>query len=211
MLSLNQLTKKIDKDYKPINKQIISSKKKYYNDVKANKLFKDSCVATPLILNNNILSDFTDKNKLKILKRAVTSIDYTLTNIKNTQKNLKNKILKIKSYQVEYHNRIALALACLVLFLIGAPLGSIIRKGGFGVPLITAVVIYVIFHFMGVFFRGMADQGKIAPWLGAWLPTMIMFPFGIFLNFRAINDKGIVDLSLFITPITNFIKKLKKD
>ena len=210
MMSLSQINEKVDKEKKPLEKQLTSYKKKYYDDVKAKDLFKDTSF-TKAAEFHGILNDFTDANKLKILKRASSNIDYTVRNINSTKDRLTNRIRKIKSFQVEFHNRISESLACLILFLIGAPLGSIIRKGGFGVPMITAVVIYVTYHFMGVLSRGMADTGEIAPWLGGWFPTMIMFPFGVYLGFRAIKDKGIMDLSSITTPINKLIKSFKKE
>ncbi len=209
MMSLSQLQEKVAKDKKPLRKQINSAKKKYYRDIKANKLFKDtSKVALKKI--KSVLTEFTDANKLKILQRTVSTTNYTLQNIKSSKKRFKDRQLKINSYQVEYYNRIAFSVACLVLFLIGAPLGSIIRKGGFGVPLITAVVIYVIYHFLGVLSRGMADTGELSPWLGSWFPTLVMLPFGIYLNFRAIKDKGVADFSFISTPIKNLINRFRK-
>jgi len=209
MLSLSQLVKMVDKKKKPLQKKILNLKKKYYSDVKANKLIQDT---VPINKENiTFLNQFSNDKKLKLFKRTATNVGYTLANIESSKKNIKTKNLKIKTFQVEYHNRIAFSFACLVLFLIGAPLGSIIRKGGFGVPMITAVVIYVIFHFIGVLSRGMADTGELSPWLGAWLPTMIMLPFGIFLNFRAINDKGLFNLSTLITSISNYFKRFKKE
>jgi len=208
MMSLNQLTEKVTKDRKPLEKSIISNKKKYFSDVKANKLFKDTTFIKSKKFNG-VVNDFNDNNKLKIFKRAVSNVNYTLRNMKSSKERLKRKKNRLYGYQVEYHHRIAFSFACFVLFLIGAPLGSIIRKGGFGVPMITAVTIYVIFHFMGVLSRGMGDSGELAPWVGAWLPTMIMVPFGLFLNFRAIKDKGIVDISGLISKVNLWINKLK--
>jgi lipopolysaccharide export system permease protein len=210
MLSLSQLKEIVVKKQQPLNKELINLKKKYYKDIKANKLAKDT-IAKDTTISINILSNFTNQNKLKILKRASSTTDYAVQSIKNSKQRIKKKKLKIRAFQVEYHHRISFAFACLVLFLIGAPLGSIIRKGGIGVPMISAVVIYVIFHFMGVLSRGMADTGELAPWLGAWLPTMIMLPFGIFLNFRAINDKGLFNLGSLITSISNYFKRFKKE
>jgi len=209
MMSLKQLNEKVEKDTKPLEKQIINYKKKYYKDVKATELVKDSTYKKADNFNG-VLNEFDNKNRLKILKRSKQSTNNTLTNIKNAKKIIKDKTIKLNSFKVEYHNRIAFSFALLVLFLIGAPLGSIIRKGGFGTPMITAVIIYVVFHFIGVLSRGMADTSEIPPWVGGWLPTMIMFPFGIFLNFRAIKDKSVFNLDGIITPITNIIKSTFK-
>ena len=64
---------------------------------------------------------------------------------------------------------------------------------------------------MGVLSRGMADTGELSPWFGAWLPTLIMFPFGLYLNYRAIQDKGAFDLDLFVTPVKKVFSKFTKE
>jgi len=209
MLSLSQLTDYVKKKQKPLEKNLINLKKRFYNDAKAKKLIKDTTNIDKTDFDMiNVINNFSDQNKLKIFKRSSSTVERSIQNIKNSKIQHKNSLLRIFKYQVEYQHRIAFSFACLVLFLIGAPLGSIIRKGGFGVPMITAVVIYVVFHFMGVLSRGMADTGGIPPWLGAWLPTMVMLPFGIFLNFRAINDKGIFNTSFITNRISNIFNKL---
>ncbi len=207
MLSLGQIKEKVKKDKEPLKKSLTRNKIRFYNATKANKLKKNT---TKIKISNDILENFKINNKLRILQRAKANITSTLRTMKDSDTSYKKKVLKIKRYQVEYHNRIATSLAVLVLFLIGAPLGSIIRKGGFGVPLITAVVIYVTYHFIGVFTRGMADTGELPPWLGSWFSTIIMFPFGIYLSFRAIKDKGVFNLDIVMNPIKRIIKKFTK-
>ncbi len=187
MLSLTQLKEKVKKEKKPFNKILIDAKLRYYNNVQANKLYRDTTVSKEVTTIKNVLDEFSNKNKIKILSNAVSNIDYSIKNLKSTRKRLKLSQGNINKYNVEYYNRIAFSLACLVLFLIGAPLGSIIRKGGFGVPLITAIVIFVIYHFIGVFTRGMADTGEISPLLGGWFSTIVMLILGIFLINRAIK------------------------
>lgn len=206
MLSLKQLKEKIIKEKKPYAKIKENTRNKYYNDVKANRLYKDTLAGDFKIAS--ILTDFSDKNKIKILKNASSNLEYTLANLKAVRDRFKNRELKINKYDVEYYNRIAFSLACLVLFLIGAPLGSIIKKGGFGVPMITAIVIFVLYHFVGVFARGMADTGEIPPIIGGWFSTILMLPLGLFLIYRAVRDKGLFDVNTTIVqPIIKLFSK----
>ena len=97
-----------------------------------------------------------------------------------------HKVLRM--HQIEWHRKISLSLACLVLFLIGAPLGSIIRKGGLGSPLVLSVVFFMVFYFLSNTGEKMAKEGKLDPLMGMWLSTFILFPIGIFLTSKALKD-----------------------
>lgn len=100
------------------------------------------------------------------------------------QDHLKN----IRIHQIEWHRKISLSLACLVLFLIGAPLGSIIRKGGIGSPLIFAIVFFMVFYFTSTTGEKFAREGKWDSFTGMWFSTMILVPLGVFLTWKAMHD-----------------------
>jgi len=94
----------------------------------------------------------------------------------------------LRLHKIEWHNKISLSVACLVLFLIGAPLGSIIRKGGFGTPMIFAIVFFMVFYFLSNTGRKFAKEGSMSPFTGMWLATFVLVPIGIFLIVKAMND-----------------------
>jgi len=94
----------------------------------------------------------------------------------------------IRVIQVEWHRKFALSFACFVLFLIGAPLGSIIRKGGLGLPLVFAVVFFLIFHLLNMFGEKFVRQGVLDPAVGMWLSTFTLIPVGVFLTYKAMRD-----------------------
>jgi lipopolysaccharide export system permease protein len=75
-----------------------------------------------------------------------------------------------------------------VLFLIGAPLGSIIRKGGLGMPLVVAVVFFLVFHLLNMFGEKFVKQEIMGPFLGIWLSSIVLLPIGLFLVYKAMND-----------------------
>jgi lipopolysaccharide export system permease protein len=77
------------------------------------------------------------------------------------------------------------------MFFIGAPLGAIIRKGGLGLPIVFAILIFIIFHFINTFGKKVAQQDEITPFLGSWMSSFVLTPFAILLTTRATNDKGI--------------------
>jgi len=94
----------------------------------------------------------------------------------------------LRNHEIEWHRKFTLSVACLVLFLIGAPLGSIIRKGGLGTPLVFAIVFFVIFHLLNTFGEKFAKSFEMTALEGMWLSTFILIPIGAFLTYKAMKD-----------------------
>ena len=97
------------------------------------------------------------------------------------------------------------------MFFIGAPLGAIIRKGGIGLPIVFAIIIFIAYHFMNVFGRKLAQEAAIAPFLGTWLASIVLTPLAIFLTYRATNDIGLmVSFDWIIEPFQKLFSKFNK-
>lgn len=94
----------------------------------------------------------------------------------------------LRLHQIEWHRKISLSVACLVLFLIGAPLGSIIRKGGLGSPLVFAIIFFMLFYFSSTTGEKFAKEGSVDPNIGMWLSTLFLVPIGMFLTYKAMRD-----------------------
>ncbi len=107
--------------------------------------------------------------------------------------------------QVEWHKKFTLSLACLVLFMIGAPLGSIIRKGGLGMPLVIAVIFFLIFHLLNMFGEKLAKKGGLTPFEGVWLSTFVLVPVGLFLTYKAMHDSQLFNQEYY----HRFFRKVK--
>ncbi len=107
--------------------------------------------------------------------------------------------------QVEWHKKFTLSLACLVLFMIGAPLGSIIRKGGLGMPLVIAVIFFLIFHLLNMFGEKLAKKGTLTPFEGIWLSTFVLVPVGVFLTYKAMHDSQLFNQEFYY----RFFRKIK--
>lgn len=116
------------------------------------------------------------------------------------------KVMQKRKYLVEWHKKFALAFACMVLFMIGAPLGSIIRKGGLGMPLVVAVIFFLIFHLLNMFGQKWGENGTFSPWAGMWFSTMILVPIGIFLTYKAMHDSQLFNQEFYY----RFFRKVKK-
>ncbi len=115
-----------------------------------------------------------------------------INNLKSTQDQLSlvylNDRKNLRLHLMAWHEKITMSIACLVLFLIGAPIGSIIRKGGIGLPLVFAVIFFVIFFLLNNFGRKFVKEDVMQPVAGMWMATYILLPVGFFLIYKAMND-----------------------
>ncbi len=173
-------------------------------DVKDLHQYPDSLINKEI--SHNTLENFNDKEKSIILSSAYSKIERTLNNNKSNKEGFKNKRKYLNLYDIEYYNRIAFSLSCLLLFFIGAPLGSIIRKGGMGLPMILAISIYVLYFFTNTFGRNLAEESSVTAILGSWISVFLMLPLAIILTIRATQDKGLFDMNTFFSSVRNTIK-----
>lgn len=208
MLSLSQLSYYSDSLEAPYEQFVENRATRLLVSLRGGKLKKDTIVDSKL--EPNILDNFDDEQKTIVMDYSLTLLKGNMENISNFKGSILIKQKMINGYDAEYHKRIAFSLACLVLFFIGTPLGSIIRKGGFGLPMIMAIVIFVIYFFISILGKNMAESNSISPFLGGWLATFVLLPFGILLMIRATRDKGIFNIDAFLQPITSFFRKLTK-
>ncbi len=107
------------------------------------------------------------------------------------------KKMDLRLHLIEWHRKFSISFACLVLFLIGAPLGSIIRKGGIGTPLIFAVAFFVVFFLLNNYGEKFVKQDVLQPLMGMWLATFILLPIGIFLVFKAMRDSQLFNQEFY--------------
>lgn len=103
----------------------------------------------------------------------------------------------IRHHKVEWHRKLSLSFACLVLFLIGAPLGAIIRKGGIGSPMVFAIIFFIIFFFTSSTGEKFAKEGKWSVAAGMWVANLSLIPVGVFLTYKAMNDSQLFNKEFY--------------
>lgn len=104
---------------------------------------------------------------------------------------------KIRGHNVELQRKFTLSFACLIFFFIGAPLGAIIRKGGLGVPVVISLVLFIIYYIIDNLGYKMARDGVWTVWQGVWLSSFILFPLGVFITYKAINDSSLFNADAY--------------
>ena len=115
--------------------------------------------------------------------------------LQNTTQTARNQIDERQSkrtlsdrHAIEWHRKIFLSVACILLFLIGAPLGAIIRKGGLGLPTVLAILLFVLYYVVTIMGERMVRSGALSPAWGMWLGTLIMVPAAAILQWRAARE-----------------------
>jgi lipopolysaccharide export system permease protein len=148
-----------------------------------------------------------DSARQLVKERAVSEINSLRVAMDVTGNDLREKEKILELHEIEWHRKISLSLACLVLFLIGAPLGSIIRKGGLGTPLVFAIIFFMLFYFSSNTGEKFAREGSVSAFTGMWMATFVLVPIGIFLTYKAMQDSQLFNKE-FYYRIAKFIASL---
>jgi lipopolysaccharide export system permease protein len=132
-----------------------------------------------------------------IMDAGISQINSIKGNVSVLANDYGEKYKSLLLHEIEWHKKFTLSAACLVLFLIGAPLGSIIRKGGLGAPMVFAIIFFVIFHLFNTFGEKFVKSEQTSPLVGMWLSTFILIPIGFFLTFKAMRDSQLLNQEFY--------------
>lgn len=208
MLTLKQIKDTIPKLKSNYDEILKIRAKNIFISAEASDLYKYPDSLKKKNVDSIIINNFELQDKITILNSALTKSNRLVSNLRTNTESIKWNRKVVNYYDTEYYNRVAFSLSCIILFFIGAPLGSIIRKGGFGLPMILAIGVYVLYFFANTFGKNLAEESSITAFLGSWISAIIMIPLAILLTNRATKDKGIFNLNSFLQPLTNIFKKI---
>jgi lipopolysaccharide export system permease protein len=109
-------------------------------------------------------------------------------------------------FTIEWHRKFTLSFACLLLFLIGAPLGAIIRKGGLGMPLIVAIILFLLYHIISITGEKLSKTNAVESWVGMWMASAFLLPIAVVLVNAARKDSQVFNKELYNRFWNNFRK-----
>lgn len=150
-----------------------------------------------------------DSARETVFQQTINQVRALQTSLAAGKINLNEKERAVRKHKIEWHRKIVLSLACLVLFLIGAPLGSIIRKGGLGTPLIFAIVFFMVFYFTTTMGEKFAKEDTLTPFTGMWLATFLLVPIGLFLTYKAMRDSQLFNKEKYL-KVVKWMKRRKQ-
>lgn len=180
-----------------------SNYQRYYSDT----LFQQSYTLRPQFDTLVYFEKFPKNEKVIIVEGALNAARTAKLYVENLENDLDNRIKFINRHNIEWHRKLTLSIACIVLFFIGAPLGAIIRKGGLGMPVVVSVIFFLIFHIISITGEKSAREGIITAFWGMWMASFILLPLGIFLTYKASRDSTLFDIQAYL----DIFKKFKRN
>lgn len=112
--------------------------------------------------------------------------------------------MSLRKHAYELHWKFSLAAACLVMLMIGGPMGTIVRKGGFGYPLLVSIFFFTFFIMSNISSKKLSESEKINPVLAAWMPVILLGLISVFLTYKALNDSKLMDLERLRTIVARW-------
>lgn len=208
MLNVGELKYTLDSLQKNYKKEIVSFAENINQRTTMSAIDMNKDSTAPTLNPNNILQGYGQSDKAHILRVANSNIDAMNFSLESSKNEIDAKQKNINQHWIALYDKFVIAYACLLMFFIGAPLGAIIRKGGLGLPIVFAILIFIIFHFINTFGKKVAQQDEITPFLGCWMSAFVLTPLAILLTKRATEDRGI---SFNFDWLTNFFNRLFPD
>jgi lipopolysaccharide export system permease protein len=122
----------------------------------------------------------------------------TLKNQFNIQKTkIDNLEREFRRFEIAWYQKYTQAFACIVMFMIGAPLGAIIKKGGLGMPVLFSIIFFIVFYMLTITGEKWAKEGLTDPLFGTWFANLCLIPVGLFFLRQARKDARLFDADLY--------------
>ena len=181
----------------------------FRREVKADSLVYMADADFYHLSTDSLFGSLAKSSKLNSVDLAINFARSVKNFIENTESDIKTRGEWLSRYKIEWHRKYTLSIACFILFFIGAPLGAIIRKGGLGMPVVVSMIFFLLYYVISITGEKIAREGDISPFEGMWVSSIVLFPIGIFLTYKASRDSVIMDTSKYIALIKNIVTYIK--
>lgn len=147
---------------------------------------------------STLFEELNGAERTKAISQARETSRKSRDNIQRQVDELKGRKKSINKHKIEWHRKFFLAVVCLVLFFIGAPLGAIIRKGGIGLPTLIALGLFIVYQLLTMIGERLAKDMFLEPWLGIWISTVVLLPFSLWITLRATKEAALLDRDSYV-------------
>jgi len=174
--------------------------------------FEDSAASSSvkkLKSKTQVLENFNTSQKIRIFESAMSNLRSNKSTVDYSVQNFSQDQERINRHYIEWHRKFTLSFACMILLLIGAPLGAIVRKGGLGMPVIFSLIFFILYHMISITGEKLAREGVLSPFEGMWLSSGILLPVGLFLSYKATTDSALFDREVYIRFFKRFFFRPK--
>lgn len=153
--------------------------------------FKD----TTILNSTYVFSEFTKNDQLNAIGIAQSKLKSKIKNLESQHSFIKNMERDIDKYLIEFNRKFSLTMTIIVLFFVGAPLGAIVKKGGFGAPVVIAALLFMVYFILISLGENLASNGTLTPVVGMWMPTFVLAPVAVWLTRSAMKDRPLFGFS----------------
>lgn len=179
---------------------------------------KDSVIVPITAKSQDIIDEFPSNLHTQIVSVALNNARGLKGSTDGSLSSLLTAKQEAAPFKVEWHKKFTLSSISMLLFLIAAPLGAIIRKGGIGMPLVVSVVMFVLFYAVNLVGEKIGVSGAVPVWMGMWLSSLVLLPIGLWITYKASQDAAAIPIdkigtlfkNLIIKPIQNLIHRKSK-
>jgi lipopolysaccharide export system permease protein len=201
-------TGKVNSEINPAKVNPIKTAENNTTQIETRKtVTEDTKLSTTSAKNIDIDSLFnvlTLKDKNRLIGSALSYARSAKNVIENSLQSLEFKISYLRRYEIEWHRKFTIAVACLVFLFLGAPLGAIIRKGGLGLPLVLSVIFFIFYYILSLIGDKLVRESIMPAYQGMWFTSGIFLVAGVFLTYQAATDSSILNLDTYM----NFLKRI---
>lgn len=162
------------------------------------------------LTKDSLSKSFSSADKKTVIESALQKAKNMMDQIDYQNVMLGSEIKYVNLHQSEWHRKFTLSFACLIFFFIGAPLGSIIRKGGFGTPVVISVLMFIVYYIIDNTGYKMAREGLWDAYQGMWLSSTVLFPLGVFLSYKAAVDATLFNPEAYTLMLKKLNSKILK-
>lgn len=171
---------------------------------------QDSTILTKSLNPDSLFCILNPSNQKEVVKSAIKDVRKLAKSIEQKTITAKYPREIIRKHYIELHKKFTLSFACFIFFFIGAPLGSIIRKGGFGVPVVLSILLFIIYYILDSFGHKFAIEGVVNVFVGVWASSIILLVIGVFLTYKAVTDSVLMNTDNYKKTIVRLFSFFKK-
>ena len=211
---IDSFSRELDKNIKKAPKEVASyyvqHQKHLIKDTIAEQSFNHNISFTPKYADSLWNKRFDSTNTRMILQRALNQARSVKGFFEYRKAQQLGYYIGIREHNIEVQKKFTFALGCFMMFLIGAPLGAIIKKGGLGMPILVSVFFFILYYTLNMFFEKWTKEGLIEANIGMWIPNIIFFGFGLFFLLQARNDSRLFEVDTYKFFFKRLADKYKK-
>ena len=146
---------------------------------------------------DTLFNQMNERRQSDVIHQALQKVSLAAGDMEFRAEMMKAMKREIRQHKIRAWEKVTLALSCLIFFFIGAPLGAIIRKGGLGMPVVVAVIIFLVYYIINSLGTNLATAGTIPTWLGMWFSTLVLAPIAYYLTIKSNNDSVVFNIDTY--------------